>query len=345
MGGWSEGRHPGAAPHGVGVQASSDGGRDGAGVSVGCGISRSTGSHGRRRRRKGRGRACLPGAASRGAGAKAGGDGAGRDGVRCAGRVRGVAERGLKPAATAEGGTGWRRRPTAAPRGVQVQTGSDGAGGDRAGHACRARHPAKRGLKPAATAGVDRGLGASAGRGASRSGGSNRQQRQEQGEGRISSPGLRSGRGRAEPAGDSGPPPRRERKFRLNASESSAGTEDCRLPVRLLGGPNDVYRRVASSQAQAPSSRSPRVAKTGAAGGGERGIAPSIAPSRFPAPVLPPFGRPEPLSTTPIGAQQPPGDPIRLRMRSPPSWRRRPGVQGASPTHHPPYSCRSGRFR
>ncbi len=100
--------HPGAASHGVGVQAGNDGeGRAGVRVSPGRGAPRGPGSNRRRRRRQGRG---------------------GR-----LGRVRHPAERRFKQAATAEAGAGRAPRPSAASHGAGVQTGSNGRGRGGAG--------------------------------------------------------------------------------------------------------------------------------------------------------------------------------------------------------------------
>ncbi len=168
----------------------------GTGRSVERGAPRSTGSS--RRRRRGGGPAGRSSAAPHGVQVQAGGDGAGRGGVEVVARVRRPTEYRFKRAVTAQAGAGLRwspgcgaprstgssrqrrqrkgrgegDRPGAAPHGVQVQAGGDGAGRGGVEVVARVRRPTGRRSKQAATAEEGAGRRRSPGCGAPQSTGS-----------------------------------------------------------------------------------------------------------------------------------------------------------------------------
>src|SRR5690606_31693113 len=102
----------------------------------------------------------------------------------------------------------------------------------------RARRLTGRGFKRAATAKVGRWPDAPPGRGASRSEGSSRRRRREWAGVAFTAPACAPGMERAESRGEAG----------------------AARPEHLPGGPNDVYRRVATPGGPASPRRSPRVA-------------------------------------------------------------------------------------
>src|SRR5690606_37267686 len=228
----------------------------------------------------------------RGRGTPPRGEGAAPHGYR-PGRVRRLAGRRFKPAATAQEGTRPGPHPGAASRGW--------------------------GFKQAATVEGGAGAGVPVGCGVSRGRGSNRQQRRRKGRGRASGRARRltgwgfkpavtaePGGGRAsrpgaaphgagvQAGGDGGAGPGRRSPSRparptggrvLYAGFNGGGAGSARLAVAA----DDVYQRVAPPQSPAPLRRSPSVAEQGPPRGVKATFRPSITPPRFPAPPVPAF--------------------------------------------------------
>src|SRR5690606_37692250 len=139
-------------------------------------------------------------------------------------------------------------------------------------------------------------------------------------------------------AGESGAERRRPIPSRRREGAVSARPDHRRRaggagrPAHLLGGPNDVYRRVAAPQGPTPPPRSPTVTGRGALRREDSGIPPPVAPPRFPDPSSPFSGRPRSSITGPIKAARALGGPIPARDARPDvteaTWR----CAGHSPT-------------
>ncbi|MBB5434485.1 hypothetical protein HDA36_004569 [Nocardiopsis composta] len=252
-----------------------------------------------------------------------------------------------------------------------------------AGRLTRVRRFAGWGFKRAATAEEGAGRASPAGCGVSRGRGSNRRRRRGRGGPSHSGAAFRGVGARAggNGEGSSGPgAPGRARRLsgwgfgwvvfavrvcafagrvwirgrRRSASPAGEVCPECRIvgggragvewSAHLGGGPDDVYRRVAPLGSRPHPPLVTQGDETGSVEGACGVLAPSAAPSRFPAPSFPPSGRLGSPITAPIAAIRGPGGPIRPRMRAPTSQGRRRGVQAAPPCLHCPCLPRSGGF-
>src|SRR5690606_12747187 len=273
---------PSATLHGVKVQAGGDGeGRAGVRVSPGCGTPRGGGPGRRQRRRQGRGGRPHPGAAPHGARVQTGSNGRGRARAGVLTRVRHPTGPGFKRAATAEAGPGRAPSPGGGtPRG-QGPNGRQRRRQGRGGRPGRVRPPP--------------GPGGRRGR------------RREVGAERAAHPGAAPHGAGVQAGGDGGSGPRGRSSFRPALPERAApkeggqsrragvrgscppgritGTEQAGRPAHLLGGPDDVYRRVAPPGGRTPPPRSPTVTGQGSL----RGRIPAFRPPWRPFPVSGPL--------------------------------------------------------
>ena len=120
---------------------------------------------------------------------------------------------------------------------------------------------------------------------------------------------------------------------RRSASPAGEVCPECRIvgggragvewSAHLGGGPDDVYRRVAPLGSRPHPPLVTQGDETGSVEGACGVLAPSAAPSRFPAPSFPPSGRLGSPITAPIAAIRGPGGPIRPQDA-------RPHVTGAT---------------
>src|SRR5690606_36439593 len=113
-------------------------------------------------------------------------------------------------------------------------------------------------------------------------------------------------------------------------------------PAHLPGRPDDVYRRVVSPETRTTPSMITQGDENEASLEDKDDFPPLHAPLPVPGPLFPSSGRLGSPLDTPIKTVRLPNGPVRPRMRSPPSQRRRGGPQGTPPSHDCPYLPSSG---